>query len=525
MSGRANWYSDHPPACTCAQCRGSGGRHGRRRGPISSRRSSASKSPPLGNAPYRGASVPEGRGRNAKGGCFALGLFIILVGLVGVGLLAYRQGYVQIGTEPNSPGPFEDKLVPATFGDSSRRATAQSLQVRPSPPAKPSPVPTPNRTPGSIESMNPPPEPTTSPSVEASLIPVPTLDPIPPIVSTVEPTKLPTPASSATPMPQISRAPVTIPVEITLVSFVGAPGYTLYLKAERIHSERDTAVVTLLVSHKDGTSEPFQSSFVKTHDGSYFGSVTVAMDRVEHDTLEWVRDNISVGIVIPSEAGRKNLAGPASTNTTKAATAASPTATAQPTNTPRPEATIRPTSTPTRIITPIPASAPTPSAVIKLKKGSPQWITALEYRIHALVNSRREEPLAWDPSLTAIARLHSQDMGANNYFSHTNLLGQSPTDRAGVAGYICRKNFGSYYTEGVAENIFYSSLFGRQWYLSGISINKEYYSLEELATLVVEGWMDSPGHRQNILNQQYDREGIGIAIDSDEKVFVTQNFC
>jgi uncharacterized protein YkwD len=50
-------------------------------------------------------------------------------------------------------------------------------------------------------------------------------------------------------------------------------------------------------------------------------------------------------------------------------------------------------------------------------------------------------------------------------------------------------------------------------------------TMEEIASQVVNGWMNSPGHRENILNARYDREGIGIAVSSDGKVYVTQNFC
>ncbi len=37
--------------------------------------------------------------------------------------------------------------------------------------------------------------------------------------------------------------------------------------------------------------------------------------------------------------------------------------------------------------------------------------------------------------------------------------------------------------------------------------------------------MNSPGHRENILTEIYDREGIGVEITDDHKVYVTQNFC
>ena len=92
-------------------------------------------------------------------------------------------------------------------------------------------------------------------------------------------------------------------------------------------------------------------------------------------------------------------------------------------------------------------------------------------------------------------------------------------------GYDCRKDFGSYYTFGLAENIYQAWLYGQYWTQFGVVVSKDYYELEELASLVVDGWMDSPGHRDNILDSSYDREGIGIAISADEQVYVTQNFC
>ena len=44
-------------------------------------------------------------------------------------------------------------------------------------------------------------------------------------------------------------------------------------------------------------------------------------------------------------------------------------------------------------------------------------------------------------------------MSNRNYFSHDTPEGLDPTDRGNNAGYTCRKDFGSYYTEGLGENI------------------------------------------------------------------------
>ncbi len=54
-------------------------------------------------------------------------------------------------------------------------------------------------------------------------------------------------------------------------------------------------------------------------------------------------------------------------------------------------------------------------------------------------------------------------------------------------------------------------------------VSRDYMTMEEIASRIVDGWMDSPGHRQNILETSYDKEGIGVV--ADERVYVTQNFC
>jgi uncharacterized protein YkwD len=173
----------------------------------------------------------------------------------------------------------------------------------------------------------------------------------------------------------------------------------------------------------------------------------------------------------------------------------------------------------TKISTP----APTPRA-------TDEWILAVELEIHRLTNEERVRhslrPLAHDPKLAAVARRHSQDMAELDYFAHENLRGQSPTDRADQAGYTCRKDYVSYYTIGIVENVFQTWLYSSSTTsLSGLVVSRDYMTMEEIASQVVTGWMNSPGHRQNILKPTYDREGIGLAVASDEKVYVTQNFC
>ncbi|MCJ7469440.1 CAP domain-containing protein [Candidatus Bathyarchaeota archaeon] len=155
-------------------------------------------------------------------------------------------------------------------------------------------------------------------------------------------------------------------------------------------------------------------------------------------------------------------------------------------------------------------------------------IPTIEGRVHEMINQHRRNQglssLRYDSSLAAIARKHSEDMARNNYFDHENLQGLSPTDRGNMQGYTCRKDYGSYYTYRLAENIYQNNLYDSVTYYNGIP-SYDWNPQEEIAQSTVDGWMDSPGHRKNILTSSYDREGIGVAVATDDKVYITQDFC
>jgi uncharacterized protein YkwD len=107
-----------------------------------------------------------------------------------------------------------------------------------------------------------------------------------------------------------------------------------------------------------------------------------------------------------------------------------------------------------------------------------------EAAVLALVNEARADAgcgaLTADPALAAVARAHSADMRDRDYFSHTSPEGLSPFDRAEQAGVGYSR----------AENI----AFG-----------------QSDAAAVMEAWLESPGHRQNILDCELTRLGVGVA--------------
>ncbi|WP_405995550.1 CAP domain-containing protein [Streptomyces sp. NBC_00986] len=102
--------------------------------------------------------------------------------------------------------------------------------------------------------------------------------------------------------------------------------------------------------------------------------------------------------------------------------------------------------------------------------------------------------LAVDPLLTAAAQAHSTDMVARAFYSHTSPDGSQPWDRAAAAGSRRRT---------IGENIACG---------------------QRSAAEVVEGWMNSPGHRANILKPDFTHIGIGFAGGGQNGTYWTQLF-
>lgn len=155
----------------------------------------------------------------------------------------------------------------------------------------------------------------------------------------------------------------------------------------------------------------------------------------------------------------------------------------------------------------------------------------LERQIHQQINRERQRyglaPLVQDEKLTVIARNHSQDMARFNFFSHINPQGEGPAERGKRQGWDKKKQTGpNTWKTGLSENIFLNCLYSRilTTTRNGIAVGREYIwkSQEELAQTTVQGWMDSPSHRQNILSPLIDRQGIGVAISGND-VYVTED--
>jgi uncharacterized protein YkwD len=162
----------------------------------------------------------------------------------------------------------------------------------------------------------------------------------------------------------------------------------------------------------------------------------------------------------------------------------------------------------------------------------PEITTAeLELQIHQQINWERQRrglsQLNNDELLSEIAREHSRDMANNHFFSHTNLQGEGPVERAKNLGWDKKKQHGpNTWAIGPAENIFLNHLYDKVITVkqNGVAVRQEYVwkTQQEIVQSTVQGWMDSPLHRKNILSPKYDRQGIGVAISGND-IYITED--
>jgi len=147
--------------------------------------------------------------------------------------------------------------------------------------------------------------------------------------------------------------------------------------------------------------------------------------------------------------------------------------------------------------------------------------------IHERVNRARLKQglptFRWDDALDRIARAHSRDMAARNYFSHTSPEGYGYSYRYIKNNYACGITVNGVTRTG-AENIFQFSLNDLASDAGG-ERKKERHVWETIASSTIQGWMDSSEDRKNILSPHWQREAIGIFIGPDNTMYITVNFC
>ncbi len=111
----------------------------------------------------------------------------------------------------------------------------------------------------------------------------------------------------------------------------------------------------------------------------------------------------------------------------------------------------------------------------------------METQTHQRINIIRQQqgltPLRQNPRLAQVARNYSRRMAEQNFFSHTSPQGDTMVQRV--------KSAGIFYLV-IGENLFTST------------------NIPQPVPAAVNGWMNSPGHRANILRPEYRETGIGV---------------
>ncbi|WP_406458649.1 sigma-70 family RNA polymerase sigma factor [Streptomyces sp. NBC_00876] len=145
-------------------------------------------------------------------------------------------------------------------------------------------------------------------------------------------------------------------------------------------------------------------------------------------------------------------------------------------------ATATPSRNPRSTVAPTPGKTAAPR--VPSASAGPKAPASTTDQVVALVNKERASagcgPVAEDGQLTDAAQRHSDDMAARDFFEHTNPDGADPGRRVTDAGYRW-----STYGENIARG-------------------------QQTPESVMQSWMNSPGHRANILNCSFKDIGIGV---------------
>jgi uncharacterized protein YkwD len=156
----------------------------------------------------------------------------------------------------------------------------------------------------------------------------------------------------------------------------------------------------------------------------------------------------------------------------------------------------------------LPASS-LPSQTVPQRASFQNRTSQLELQMWELINRDRADPsyssetrghapaLQWDDRLAAVARMHSEEMARNGYFSHEGADGSSPANRVSMAGIKWRST-----GENIAN-------------CRGVS---------EAESLFMNEPKFQQNHRWNILNVNYTHVGVGVARAPDGSLYITQEF-
>ncbi len=129
-------------------------------------------------------------------------------------------------------------------------------------------------------------------------------------------------------------------------------------------------------------------------------------------------------------------------------------------------------------------------------------VGSIERAAFEILNQKRRErglqPLVWNVDLCNVARGHSQNMSEFQFFAHRGLDGKMVSDRADDRG------LGKW--QAIGENIAFNRGF------------------QDPVAKAVEGWLGSPTHMRNLLDDKWKESAIGVAVAEDGSYYFTQVF-
>jgi len=135
---------------------------------------------------------------------------------------------------------------------------------------------------------------------------------------------------------------------------------------------------------------------------------------------------------------------------------------------------------------------------------------ALELRVAVLIADARTridpnaKPLMIDPELSDVARKRAQDMATKNYFAHTAPNGDTSASIL------------------MAEDAHFQGMLGEnmaaQHYSPAVAID-----VDAFARRIVDSWLTSAPHKENLSFADYNKTGVGAAVNGDT-IYVTQLF-
>ena len=128
----------------------------------------------------------------------------------------------------------------------------------------------------------------------------------------------------------------------------------------------------------------------------------------------------------------------------------------------------------------------------------PQVEMAIVEMTNAVRKQHQASEVKPDPGLTEAARAYARFLANSKLFSHS-ADGRQPADRAKAAGYKpC------YVSENLSSNL-----------------DTRGFEVKQLARAAIQGWMNSPGHRKNLLMDHVSQIGVGVAKTPGEERYIS----